>query len=97
MMAKTTNPLTLQIFLTQDWCNPVEAAAEAQMDPNTMRRLIDEGLLRAVDMAGPNAQRPRWKINEAIWLEFAESRAAKRPQPQQPKKKTSPVVIERLV
>jgi len=70
-----SDELSLEIFLRQDWINPVELANEIGASVETVRTWISDGQLRAVNAASAKSSRPRWRINQSAWLAFARQRA----------------------
>ena len=68
--------LTLKLFESHDWVNPVQIAGELQTNVESVRNWIREGHLKAINTSSIGAKKPRWKISEPIWLAFAESRLA---------------------
>jgi len=50
-----------------------QAAAELKRCRNTVRKMIDDGRLRAVDLAGPGAHKPTWRVDAESVRVFQEN------------------------
>ena len=72
--------MSLKIFESQEFVNPVELGKAIDIDTATIRKWIAEGWLPAVDMRSPGTSRPRWRISESNFEAFVKSRSNYKPE-----------------
>ena len=91
-----TTPISLAIFETHEWINPVELAEEIRCEAANVRAWIKSGLLQAINTAAPTAKKPRWKINRVAWEYFARRRSNLTQQPASRRKAKAKVDLSEI-
>ena len=75
-------------FAANEFLTPPELAKHIRTDPATIREWCRKNILHAVDTRADGAKRPRWKITQAAWENFARMRAGVAPL--KPKRRRDP-------
>ena len=68
-----------EAFAANEFLTPPELARHIRTDPATIRDWCRKNILHAVDTRADGAKRPRWKITQAAWENFARMRAGMAP------------------
>ena len=78
------------------YVSPIELARQWGCKPTTttVRLFIEQGLLRAVNLARPGAKKPRWRIPPSAIAAFEGTRGAQPPAPNTPRRRRARGLIE---
>jgi len=77
----------MRIVLPKGWTTIPPLAKQLEVGVDKIHDLIESGDLVAVNFAGPDAHRPRWKIFQADLDAFLDGRASRRPAPKSSRRK----------